>query len=205
MPVIKNAVTIRYMLSLKDFTKWTIKPIQLRTTNRNYHTSINTQINKTENIKLSDSKISLVNPDKIRLSRSLRITEEITQIMPYTKKLAKNKLFKVPVRKQPVSKSFFTSEEMDYFCQKLAEQGKTEKNNIQIIAIYDKFCVEAYSNIRQENKGNDLAYYLNDRTGNFNKENLYFLVIAKKKDTKAPLKALIKLDQFTKLQDSKNN
>lgn len=95
--------------------------------------------------------------------------------------------------KYPLPKSAFSTEQSNYIKEKLANQAKTRKTNIEIVSVFDKFNMQLYSKINQSRDGKSLECYLSDKKISIKKEKLYYLVIGLKKDTKTPLKTLMQL------------
>lgn len=130
--------------------------------------------------------------DAISVERYLKTTEEIIEILPYDKQLNVNKLFRLPISKRPVAKSYFTEEKMDSFREALAGQNKTTKYNVKISAVYDRFYPELYSNLRIAGDGTTLLCYQKKEAVNSTPQSVYYLVVGSRKDNNVSLRALVK-------------
>jgi len=156
---------------------------------------VNSQDLNIEDLLLSSPEIQNFAYDEIRLAEKIRVTEEIITMSPYTKAPPRSTLFKVPVIKKPLYKSYFTEEEMNIFRETLATQNKTKKMNVQISNIYDKFNIELFSSIKLESNSKNLICYLNNKFLSLKKEKVYYLIIGERRDNKVTIKSLARLDK----------
>ncbi|MFH0702016.1 MAG: hypothetical protein V2B14_00555 [bacterium] len=180
--------------------KWKHSNFNILTLYRNYPLKLSAKINKSpdRDIVLACKTIfNNIENNIIKIDQKTRITEEIVKIFPYIRKINKKILYKIPVIKKSVYKSYFSRNEMDNFREILAKNSKTIKANIEILNIYDKFNVEAYSSIKQDHNTKNLACYLNDKLVKFEQDKMYYLIIGARRDNKAVVKALANLENTT--------
>lgn len=177
--------------------KWITSYLNLNTVFRNYPLALFTEVKRfsTDEISIFKRlKLNSFDRDTIKLDRRLRIMEEITKISPYTRLLKREKLYDIPIIKKPVSKAYFSQENMAYFREILAKQGRTRSANVEILNIFDKLNIEVFSSIKQDPKTRDLICYPRENNTVTDKEKIYFLVIGQRKDTKVILKVLARLE-----------
>lgn len=139
-----------------------------------------------DNVKAFDEKT-------INLVKKIKVTEEIIQILPYTKSLKKEKLFKLPIARSPLYKSYFRDSEIKRFREELAAQNKTRWSNVEIVEIYDKFNMKLFSDIRQTSSSKNLLCFPNFSNADIKIDSdFYYLIIGKRRDTNEMVKALSK-------------
>jgi len=192
-----NLPDIRYMTPIDNTIKWIHTDLQPVKVVRNYPLSFepNFQDLNIDGLLLTAPKTLYFAYDEIRLAEKVRVTEEIITMSPYVKKSERSTLIKVPLIKKPMYKSYFSSEEMDYFRETLASHNKTKKLNVQISNIYDKFNIELFSSIKLEPNSNNLICYLNNKLVSIDKEKIYYLIIGERRDNKVTIKSLARLDE----------
>ena len=128
---------------------------------------------------------------QINIAKKIKVTEEIIQILPYTKKVKKQKLFKLPIERSPVYKSYFPESEMKRFREDLARQNQTERFNVEITEIYDKFSMKLFSDVKQTSRSKNLLCFPSFSNSDIKINNdLYYLIIGKRRDTNELVKAL---------------
>jgi|GEM_PF-2924533 len=183
---------ILYMNPITNKIKWIKHNLGFLRTVRNYSLSLQSHFHELNAgiTALKIPKVSSFSYDDIKLSEKVRVTEEIITMLPYVKMPEKNLLFKVPVIKKPLFKSYFSEEEMNKFRESLAVQNKTKKTNVRILNIYDKFSVELFSSIKQEGNTQNLICYLNSKLTALDKNKLYYLLIGQRKDNQITIKSL---------------
>ena len=178
----------------ENFVKWTSSNLNFIVILRNY------TLKFFLNLKNLSRKIILINiPNKVRafdekqinIAKSIKVTEEIIQILPYTRVLNKQKLFRFPISRRPLYKSYFPDSEMKRFREELAIQNKTRWTNVEILEIYDKFNVKLFSEIKQTSGSKNLLCYPSFSNADMKIDNdFYYLVIGKRRDTSELVKAL---------------
>ena len=186
---------IKKIDNLKNQLRWKRKDLSFLFLNKKYPIDILSSFKTTEitNLAIDSADVCSWPKDEISLARRLRLNEEIVQIYPYTKALDDKVVLNLPVEKEPIGKSYFSSDQMDNFKEILASQGKTRPSNIEILAIFDKFNIEMYSNIAQNAQGTKLICTLKQNAPKVKKERLYYLLIARRRDNKTVIKALAQL------------
>lgn len=190
-PSIKEILLIYYNMVRWRYSDFFGYIIQLRDYILLLTTKINLILSQEFSIK-TEIKLNKLDKDEIELDRKIRTTEEIIEICPYIHSTQKKILYKIPVIKTPLYKSYFSEEYITEFKETLAKQGKTRKSNIEIINIYDKFNLSNYSSIKQDSKGKNLICYLNEQY-KINDNDLYYLVIGSRRDNKEIITALYHL------------
>ena len=178
----------------ENFVKWKSSNLNFIVILRNY------TLKFFLNLKNLSRKIILINiPNKVRafdekqinIAKSIKVTEEIIQILPYTRVLNKQKLFRFPISRRPLYKSYFPDSEMKRFREELAIQNKTRWTNVEILEIYDKFNVKLFSEIKQTSGSKNLLCYPSFSNADMKIDNdFYYLVIGKRRDTSELVKAL---------------
>lgn len=136
-------------------------------------------------------KVKYFEQKQINITKKIKVTEEIIQILPYTKEAKKQKLFKVPIERTPLYKSYFSETDMRKFREDLAVQNNTRWSNIEILEIYDKFNVKLFSDIKQSASSRNLFCY--PKVENLNikiDDEFYYLIIGKRRDTEQLVNAL---------------
>lgn len=188
---------IQYMTPIENTIRWKNSNLQSISIARKFPLDIepNCQNIDTDSIMTGRPNISSFARDEIRLAEKVRVVEEIITLSPYVKQPEKDILFKAPIIKKPLFKSYFTEEEMDILRDTLAKQNKTKKQNVKITNIYDKFNIDLFSSIKQEPATKNLMCYLNSKPSLFNKEKLYYLVIGQRNDNRITIKSLARLDK----------
>ena len=191
-----NHCVIREIPPIFTQIKWKRPDISLCNVIRNHPISINkANINHFEGITLQKRlKVSQISKDAIELQRRLRTTEEIVTLSPYTKRLSRKDLYKIPVIKTPLYKSYFSEVQMAHFRELLANQAKTRRTNVEIISIYDKFSIDMFSSVRQNQEDKNLTCTLNEKLIGIDKDKLYYLIIGNRKDNNVTIKVLAKLE-----------
>jgi len=141
-------------------------------------------------LKLFD-KVRSFNEKQINLAKTIKVTEELLQILPYTKNLNKQKIFRLPIARSPLYKSYFSDSELKKFREELAAQNQTRWSNVEIMEIYDKFNMKLFSDIRQSSASRNLLCYPNFSNADMKIDSdFYYLIIGKKRDTNELVKAL---------------
>lgn len=186
---------IRYMTPITNKIKWINPNLDSCRAVRNYPLSLEPNFHKldADKIILKIPHVSSLDYSNIRLAEKVRVIEEIITMFPYIKKPEKSLLFKVPVIKSPLFKSYFSQEDMDKFRETLAVQNKVKKTNVRILNIYDKFSIELFSSIKQEGNTKNLICYLNSKLTTFDKNKFYYLIIGQRKDNQVTIKSLANL------------
>lgn len=142
-------------------------------------------INKTNETNKIDESL-------IELNRKLRVTEEIVEIYPFIHTEKSQKLAFIPIIKKPLFKSYFSEEEINLFKELLAKQGKTNKINVEITSIYDKFSLDIFSSIKQDVSTKNLICHLNQNLkSNTQNNKMYYLVIGTKKSDNSTIKTVV--------------
>jgi len=141
-------------------------------------------------LKIFD-KVRSFDEKQINLAKKIKVTEELLQILPYTKNVNKQKLFRLPIARSPLYKSYFSDSELKKFREELAAQNQTRWSNVEIMEIYDKFNMKLFSDIRQTSASRNLLCYPNFSNADMKVDgDFYYLIIGKKRDTNELVKAL---------------
>jgi hypothetical protein len=172
--------------------QWFYRTINVQTIVRNYNVKIQKNSVKLNfaNLLFESFPTKLSDRDLI-ISRKLRITSEIIALEPYTHKSHFERFINWPVLKTPVAKSEFSKNQTDFFREKLASQGKTNKFNINILNIYDKFALGLFASIKQDENTSNIICYFDKNNKKISEDELYYLVIGVKKDSNQLLKSLV--------------
>lgn len=160
------------------------------------------QLNFLKNVKqFAQDVLKLAIPDKIKsftekqinIAKKIKITEEILQVLPYTRNMKKQKLFTMPISRSPLYKSYFPESEIKRFREELAAQNKTRWSNVEILEIYDKFNVKIFSDIRQTSGSRNLLCYPSFSNADMKMgDDIYYLIVGRRRDTSDLIKALSK-------------
>lgn len=127
----------------------------------------------------------------VHLEKKLRVTEEILEICPYDRSVPVKKLIGLPVVRKPSAKSYFSLEEMEKFRKALAHHNNTKFYNVIIKNIYDRFYPEMYSSVSLRAQGNALLCFLKPESHLAKPKSAYYYIIGERKDTGAPIQALV--------------
>jgi len=177
-------------------TKWKSLNLNFTVIFRNYPLKFFSKLYKLAQEKLLtkiSTKVNSFDEKQINIAKSIKVTEEIIQILPYTKEIKKQKLFRLPIARRPLYKSYFPDNEIKRFREELALQNKTRWSNVEILEIYDKFNVKIFSDIRQSSGSKNLLCYPNYSNAGMKIDNdFYYLIIGKRRDTNELVKALSK-------------
>lgn len=139
---------------------------------------------KTKNI------IKFLTEKQINIAKKVKVTEEILQILPYTQEVNKQKLFRLPIERSPLYKSYLSEQEMRRFREELALQNQTSRSNVEITEIYDKFNMKLFSDVKQTSRSKNLLCFPNFLNRDLQINDLYYLLIGKRRDTNELIKAL---------------
>ena len=194
-------IKINIMQEFKSLLKWNVLNMHYFVIFRNYPVGFFAELNefaKKEFILKTTNTLSLDSSD-INIGKKLKINEEITQILPYVRKMDNKKLFKIPIIKRPVYKSYFSREQIRFFREELAAKNKTGWANIEIFEIYDKLYLNLFSNIKQVPESKNLACNPNISALNSKPETSFYLIIGKKRDTGQPVKTIINPTDIKKM------
>ncbi|MDD3013770.1 MAG: hypothetical protein PHC34_08725 [Candidatus Gastranaerophilales bacterium] len=192
-----NIPNIHHMTPIDNKIKWKHPDLLSLNVIRNYPLQLESNFRDLNiaDLMLSSPEVLNFAYDEIRLAEKVRVTEEIIAMSPYVKEPSRSVLFRIPVIKKPLSKSYFTEEEMDIFRESLATHNKTKKINVKISNIYDKFNIELFSSIKLEPNSKNLICHLNNKIMKIDKEKLYYLILGERKDNKVSIKSLARLDK----------
>jgi len=171
-------VKINIMQSFKSLLKWKELNLHCLTVLRDY----------TLGFEVSTGEI---NYSDIHLNDTVKIYEEIILVLPYIKKVNRRDLFRVPIMKKPVYKSYFTREQMRLIREKTAEQNKTGWTNIEIFEIYNKFHYNFFLSIKQVSGSKELECMPDKSLLDRSPDKSYYLVIGRKRDSGTPVRAII--------------
>lgn len=190
-----NLPNIYSETSLARQIKWKFSKLNINTAVRDYNTTPGRglRVFETAGVSLKSNGTRQIPACDMELERRLRVTEEIISISPYIKSKNDSFLYSLPIAKVPVSKSYFPENQMAHFREVLAAQAKTDKRNIEITSIFDKFDINLYQSIKQDPKSQKLLCFPTMKKTSANSENMYYLIIGHRRDNKTPVKALAKL------------
>lgn len=177
-------VKINRMQKFKNLIKWLSVNLNFILIFRDYPLKFTAKL-----IKLSEDfillsaeiKMNAFDSRQINIVKKIKVTEEIIRLMPYTRKLKKQKLFRVPISKSPLYKSYYSDEEIKKFKEDLASQNNTRKSNIELLDIYDKFNPKLFADIRQTSGTRNLLCYPSFTNADVNPEKKYVLSFNRKK------------------------
>lgn len=190
---------VKQIHSTNDFSfniRGYLKNIKFLTSSRKYNVALSVKSRKKtyQEIHLPrKAKTIKIRYADIEIRKKIKTTDEIVQLMPYVKNLEKKKLYRIPIIKIPVSKSYFSIQEMDRFKSEMAKQSGTRKSNIEVLTIYDKFNFSIYSELIPSSKDNSIACYPSFKAEKITNDDLYYLILGRKINTKKPIKSLIKM------------
>jgi len=189
-------VQINFLEKIENLLKWNFLNLHLSTSFRQYPLGFSSMLNSVEKSKIKlniSKKVKEFAEKQINIIKKIKVFEEILEISPYTKKLNKQKLFRLPIARSPLYKSYFSDAQMKKVREELAAQNKTRWSNIEIIEIYDKFNSNIFSDIRQTSTSKNLMCYPSFSNADLKiKEELLYLIIAKRRDTGELIKGLIR-------------
>ncbi|MEI8389784.1 MAG: hypothetical protein WCG23_07840 [bacterium] len=187
-------IRLKELPKFENFVKWKNLNLNLITILRDYPLKFISNLKQfsRENILIKISnKINAFDEKQINITKKIKITEELIQIAPYSKTLQKQKLFKLPIARSPLYKSYFPESEMKKFREELATQNQTRWSNVEIWEIYDKFNMKLFSDIRQTSGSKNLLCYPNFSNADIKiEDDFYYLIVGKKRDTGEIIKAL---------------
>jgi len=166
---------------------------------RNYPLHVNSTIHTITNNELifnKTPKFNVIKADTIKINQQLRITQEIINIKPYLNIFSRIKLYKIPIIKEPLYKTYFSEDEILVFKEALASQNGTKPRNVDILGIYDKFNPEFYSLIKQDVNSKKLICFPSEKAIKSDKNKLYYLLVGNRKDNKVPIKALLPVSKL---------
>lgn len=195
-----HKINLNRINKFEHILKWRHMREEFSVVLRNYPLGLcaSTKNLEKEKIRLNISKkVKNFEQKILNISKNIKITEEITQIQPYTREFNRQKLFKLPISRSPIFKSYLPESEMKKLREELAKQNKTRWSNVEILEIYDKLNIKLFSDIRQTSASRNLLLYPNatnvtnvTNAAANGEENLYYLIIGKKRDTGEVIKAL---------------
>jgi hypothetical protein len=178
----------------ENFVKWKSSNLNFTLVFRDYPLKFLSNLKKVAREKLLlkiPDKIKAFDEKQINITKKIKVTEELLQILPYSRKLNRQKLFRLPIARSPLYKSYFPESEMKKFREELALQNKTRWSNVEILEIYDKFHVKLFSDIRQTSGSRNLLCYPNFSNADMKIDSdFYYLIIGKRRDTGELVKAL---------------
>lgn len=191
---INPEITIKTLQKFENMIKWLSVNMNFTMIFRNYPLKIVSTVKHITKealvLKLVD-KIKSFEPKQINIAKKIKITDEIVQIRPYTRLIKKQKLFKLPIARSPLYKSYFSSEQLKKFREEIAAQNNTRWSNIEVLEIYDKFNGKLFSDIKQTSGSRNLLCYPNISNADMKINNdFYYLIIGKRRDTGELVKAL---------------
>lgn len=189
-------IIIKELQMFENFVKWKSLNLNFTLIFRDYPLKFLANLKQFTREKLFfkiPDKVRTFDEKQINIAKKIKITEEILQILPYTKKIDKQKLFRLPIARSPLYKSYFPDSEMKRFREELAAQNKTRWSNVEIMEIYDKFNVKLFSDIRQTSASRNLLCYPSFSNADMKiDDDFYYLIIGKRRDTSELVKALSK-------------
>jgi hypothetical protein len=178
----------------ENLIKWKSENLSFIMVFRDYPLKLLTNLNFIEKGKLvlnTENLVKYFTDKQVNIAKSVKVFEEILQVLPYTKKIKRQKLFRLPISRSPLYKSYFSTAEMKKFREELAAQNNTRWSNVEIYEIYDKFSVKLFSDIRQTSSSRSLLCYPSFSNAELNENiDFYYLIIGKRKDTDQLVKAL---------------
>lgn len=187
-------VKIIEMQQFKNLIKWLTVNLNFILILRDYSLKFTTIVKEFAREKVFlkyKVMLNYLESKKINIAKSIKVTEEIIHVKPYTRRLAKQKLFRLPINRSPLYKSYFSSEELKKLREELAVQNNTRWSNVEILEIYDKFNSKLFADIRQASGSKNLLCYPSFTNADLKPENdMYYLIIGKRRDTGEPVKAL---------------
>jgi len=185
---------LKELPKFENIIKWKFLNLNFITVFRDYNLKFFSNLKcflKEQLLLKKTDKVKYFEEKQINIAKKIKVTEEIIQILPYSRKVQKQKLFRIPIARSPLYKSYFSESEMKRFREELAQQNKTRWSNIEIFEIYDKFNVKLFSDIRQTSESKNLLCYPSFSNADMKIENdFYYLVIGKRRDTGELVKAL---------------
>jgi len=195
-------ININTLEKFENLIKWKFLNLHFSTSFRNYPLGFSNKLNFLEKSKIKlniSKKLKEFIEKQINIAKKIKVFEEILEISPYTKKINRQKLFRLPIGRSPLYKSYFPDAQMKKIREDLAIQNKTRWSNIEIIEIYDKFNSNIFSDIRQTSTSKNLMCYPSFSNADIKiKEELLYLIIAKRRDTGELIKGLFRPSSLEK-------
>lgn len=191
-----KSVKINILPKLENLIKWKVTNLNYIVTFRKYALQFFSTLKfiDTKKLALTFPQTKNISEKNININKKIKIMEELIEILPYTKKINRQKLFRVPITRSPVYRLNFTDNEMRKFREDLASQNKTRWTNVEIIEIYDKFNIKLFSDVKQIPGSRNLLFYPSYVNSNLNLKDtdFYYLIIGKRKDNSEFIRALSK-------------
>ena len=189
-------VKLNEMQQFKNLIKWLFVNMDFMVVFRDYPLELVTKLNKYDKEKVAlkvERKLKFLEQKQINISKNIKITEEIIHVQPYTRSVKKQKLFRLPISRTPLFKSYFSSEQLRQIREDLAKQNDTRWSNVEILEIYDKFNSKLFADIKQTSGSRNLLCYPSYTNAGMDIEDkMYFLIIGKRRDTGELVKSLAK-------------
>lgn len=199
---------IKLTPAINTIIRWRNSELNFQVIQRNYPVNFFTKLNTLHREDLIINKVfksKSIDRNIIELDRRLRVTEEIVEITPYVRCEKSSKLLKIPIIKKPLYKFYFSQAQVNYLKELLASQNKVSNINIEIISVYDKFSVENFSSIKQDNTSKNLICYLSPKQKDLNEDKMYYLVIGKKINIGKALKSIVKTKLINDMMTTAND
>ncbi len=187
-------IKINILQKFENLIKWKISRLDFLIVMRNYPLQILSRLKGIAGkiFFLNNPEIQSFPEKEININKKIKIMEEIIKILPYTKEIKRQKLFRMPISRTPLHKLCFPDSEIRRFREDLATQNKTRWTNVDIIEIYDKFNVKIFSDIKQISGSKNLLLYPSfANSKSFNTDvDFYYLIIGRRKDNSELIRAL---------------
>lgn len=188
-------------LKLRDYTKNLFKFIKTYNTNMNflciprkYDVLLNKYPQTNAPVLDFEPKTNKCTYKKIYIERSVKTIEELLELEPYLKKMPKDKILQIPIKKYPIKKEKLTKEQLEIIQTKLAVQEKCKKYSMTIENVYDKFPIGLYENIKLE-KDSSVTCNL-EKNPPYNCKELQILATGKRKYSTQITKTFIKYSEL---------
>jgi len=190
------------MPKFENMIRWKVLREEFSITQRSYPLAITPDSNnmKTEDVCIKKPNANAFSEKEVNINKSVKVFEELLEIMPYTRAISRKNLFNFPIARSPLYKLHFTRGEIKAFREELAIQNKTVWTNVEVVEIYDKFNSNLFNNIKQIPNSRNLMFYpdisnARMKAGSLQKPDIsfYYLIIGRKKDTSEFVKALSRL------------